>query len=93
MCLISNRAIINKAYNEQRIVITQDSDFGTLIYRDDTPFYGLIYLRPGHDAFLHVQTLKTLFLAFSADVIPPFVLVADNQKGTIKFRYRQFSTT
>ena len=87
---LSDKSILEKAFEEKRIVITQDSDFGTMIYRDQIDFYGLIYLRPGHNHLLHIQTLKTLFLSFSHEVIVPFVLVADNTNNVVKFRYRQF---
>ena len=87
---MSDQAILEKAFIENRIIVTQDSDFGTMIYRDQIDFYGLIYLRPGHNSLLHVQTLKTLFLSFPHEVITPFVLVAENANDTVKFRYRQF---
>jgi predicted nuclease of predicted toxin-antitoxin system len=87
---LSDKDIIEKAFADQRIIITQDSDFGTMIYRDQSAFYGLIYLRPGHNPFLHIQTLKTLFLTFSHEIITPFILVAENANGIVKFRYRQF---
>jgi predicted nuclease of predicted toxin-antitoxin system len=87
---LSDEEIIKKAFIEQRIIITQDSDFGTMIYRDHSEFYGLIYLRPGHNPFLHIQTLKTLFTTFPHEVNIPFVLVAENANGILKFRYRQF---
>ena len=87
---MSDQAIIEKAFTEKRIIITQDSDFGTMIYRDQIAFYGLIYLRPGHNPQLHIQTLKTLFLSFPHEVIIPFVLVAENVNSIVKFRYRQF---
>jgi predicted nuclease of predicted toxin-antitoxin system len=40
---LSDRRILEMAYQEQRVVISQDSDFGTLIFRDNTPFWGIIY--------------------------------------------------
>lgn len=61
-----------------------------MIYRDQSAFYGLIYLRPGHNPFLHIQTLKTLFESFPYELIVPFILVAENTNGIVKFRYRQF---
>jgi predicted nuclease of predicted toxin-antitoxin system len=87
---LSDKEIIEKAFAEQRVIITQDSDFGTMIYRDYSEFYGLIYLRPGHNPSLHIQTLKTLFSTFPHEINPPFVLVAENANGVVKFRYRQF---
>jgi predicted nuclease of predicted toxin-antitoxin system len=87
---LSDSNIISMAFEEKRIIVTQDSDFGTMIYRDLVDFYGLIYLRPGHNPILHIQTLKTLFQSFPHEITIPFVLVAENINEVIKFRYRQF---
>jgi predicted nuclease of predicted toxin-antitoxin system len=40
--------ILRHAHAEGRVVLTHDSDFGTIIYRSGQPFTGIIYLRPGH---------------------------------------------
>jgi predicted nuclease of predicted toxin-antitoxin system len=37
--------IIQKAFNENWILITNDKDFGTKIYRDTFPHRGIILLR------------------------------------------------
>lgn len=87
---LSDREILKKSFAEKRIISTQDSDFGTMIYRDQIDFYDLIYLRPGHNPFLHIQTLNTLFSSFPHEVTIPFVLVAENANNIVKFRYRQF---
>ena len=35
---VLDEAILESSYQEKRIVLTQDSDFGTLIFRDKKPF-------------------------------------------------------
>ena len=85
---ILDRDILSFAYLNDRIVISQDSDFGTLIFRDNHPFYGIIYLRPGHyDAKTHIQTFKDIL---QANIIysMPFMLVAENLGLSVKIRYR-----
>lgn len=81
--------ILQKAYSEKRVVITQDSDFGTLIFRDHAEVFGVMYLRPGHASpDVHVETTKAIFqsdLNFEA----PFILVAENNNGVVKIRLRQ----
>ncbi|MEX0780287.1 MAG: DUF5615 family PIN-like protein [Balneolales bacterium] len=37
--------LLDKAYTEQRILITEDKDFGELVYRLNKPAYGIILLR------------------------------------------------
>lgn len=37
--------LINRAYREQRFILTHDSDFGTLAINQGKPCYGILYLR------------------------------------------------
>ena len=85
---MSDEDILALSYKTNRVIISQDSDFGTLIFRDNTLFYGVIYLRPGH-AFpiIHVQTLIQIFTANPAIHIP-FVIVGENNGEMIKIRIR-----
>ena len=85
---MSDEDILNFSYKTNRIVISQDSDFGTLIFRDNALFYGIVYLRPGHAfPFIHVQTLKNI-LAINPKITIPFVIVGENNGDMIKMRIR-----
>ena len=42
---ISDHKILEKANNENYIIITNDKDFGELIFRDHLPHKGVILLR------------------------------------------------
>jgi predicted nuclease of predicted toxin-antitoxin system len=85
-----DRAILELSYREKRVVITQDSDFGTLIFRDHVFFCGVIYLRPGHvSPHVHVETVQSI-LAENLKVKFPFIIVAENNENDIKIRFRQF---
>ncbi|AEE49045.1 hypothetical protein Halhy_1147 [Haliscomenobacter hydrossis DSM 1100] len=87
---LSDRAILEMAFLEQRVVISQDSDFGTLVFRDKVPFLGIIYLRPGHAIpETHVQTLKTIFET-DPDISAPFLIVGENHGEKVKLRIRTF---
>lgn len=86
---MSDLEILQKSHKQNRVVVSQDSDFGMHIYRDNIDFCGVIYLRPGHiSATIHVQTIQTL-LSTSIEVDCPFIIVAENIKGYIKIRIRQ----
>ncbi len=85
---LSDVAILELSFSQKRIVISQDSDFGTLIFRDGAIFYGVIYLRPGHQSpELHIETIRTIIEA-NFDFVMPFILVAENTKGLVKMRLR-----
>ncbi|MFA5998660.1 MAG: DUF5615 family PIN-like protein [Candidatus Babeliales bacterium] len=42
---IDDAAVLKKAYDEHRILITCDTDFGTLVFKDQQRHYGIILLR------------------------------------------------
>ena len=41
----SDTAVLRRAYDEGRIVLTEDKDFGELVYRLRRPVHGLVLLR------------------------------------------------
>ncbi|MCB0594989.1 MAG: DUF5615 family PIN-like protein [Lewinellaceae bacterium] len=84
-----DKDILKLAFEQRRVVISQDSDFGTLIFRDEVSFFGVIYLRPGHySPEVHIQTLRVL-LSTNIEYSIPFILVGENEGGKIKFRLRK----
>ena len=77
------------AYQEQRVIVTHDSDFGTIIFTKGEPFVGVLYLRPGHfDASPHIQSLEVL-LTSNLDMQAPFIVIAENTGVAVKIRLRQ----
>lgn len=42
---VTDRAILERAYGDNRIVLTEDKDFGELVYRFQLPARGVILLR------------------------------------------------
>lgn len=80
--------LIRQAFSEQRIILTHDSDFGTLAVAANEPIVGIVYLRPGHiRAEFTVGTLRTLFDQ-EIELIPPFVLVAKRSGERVNIRIR-----
>ena len=85
---MSDEDILRLSYQQNRVVVSQDSDFGTLIFRDEAFFYGVIYLRPGHAfPYIHVQTLRHIFTS-NPTVHIPFIIVGENNGELIKIRIR-----
>jgi predicted nuclease of predicted toxin-antitoxin system len=76
------------AFDQNRIIVTLDSDFGTLIYRDNHPFLGIIYLRPGHfKTEYHIEVWESL-MQLEIDLISPFIMVLEQDKLGIKLRLK-----
>lgn len=42
---VTDTEVLEKAYREKRVLITEDKDFGELIYRFRKPAFGIILLR------------------------------------------------
>jgi predicted nuclease of predicted toxin-antitoxin system len=85
----NDRAVLQMAYVDGRVVLTHDSDFGTLAITQDEPFVGIIYLRPGHiRAEFTIQTLRTV-AAQPLHVRPPFIVVAEQKAQSVQIRTRQ----
>ena len=82
--------LLNLATNQNRVVLTHDSDFGTLVIADGKPFIGIVYLKPGH--ILPQFTLQSLDAIFKEiDLIEnPFIIVAKHNGMTTRVRVRQF---
>ncbi len=77
------------AEKEGLVIITQDSDFGTLMFRNNTPLVSVIFLRPGHyNWIVHINTLSAVF-SLNPDLNHPFFIVAENKGETIKIRIRE----
>ena len=82
-------ALLRLAAAENRVVVTHDSDFGTLAIAAGEPYAGLLYLRPGHfKSEFTIDTVRTL-LTKNLEVTPPFIVVAVRSGSGIRIRIRQ----
>ena len=84
----SDRDLLQRAYPDQRIIVTHHRDFGKLVIAAEEPFYGILYLRPGHlDLDFTIATLRTVLDA-ELSPEPPFILVAERQQERVQIRLR-----
>jgi predicted nuclease of predicted toxin-antitoxin system len=84
----ADEVIAEVAIQSQRVILTQDSDFGTLLFTTNKEFLGIVFLRPGHfSADFHIATLKTIIEEDIA-VEPTFIIVAENSGRSVKIRIR-----
>lgn len=88
----TDEVLMDIAYNENRIIITQDKDFGKLVYSSGKKFLGIVYLRPGHlTSLFHIDSFLDI-LKSDFDLQPPFILVASKLNETVKIRLRNAIT-
>ena len=80
--------ILPIAETEHRVIITQDSDLGTILFQAGLQNAGVIFLRPGHVSSERIiQSLENLFSA-DIDARIPFILVGDAKQDVFKIRLR-----
>ena len=68
--------ILQKAFIENWILITNDKDFGEKVYRERRPHHGVILLRLEDErAVLKIETIQRLLKAYSDRIIDQFIVV------------------
>jgi predicted nuclease of predicted toxin-antitoxin system len=84
----SDEELMRYTYNQNRIIVTHDNDFGKLVFTSEINVSGIIYLRPGHfDVNVSIASFKALLNA-NIEWKLPFICVAEHTKDDIKIRYR-----
>lgn len=83
--------ILRHAGEQGRVVLTHDSDFGTLSIRSEQPYFGIIYLRPGHIRAEFVLEVLNGVQALPIEVSPPFLVTAERRGATVRVRVRSGS--
>ena len=57
----TDTGIIKKCFEGNQVILTQDSDFGKLIFTTNILFYSIICLKPGHlHGAFHIPTLESI---------------------------------
>jgi predicted nuclease of predicted toxin-antitoxin system len=76
--------LMERAFKEERIIITNDKDFGYLYFKSKLNAYGIILLRlKDEDPTLKISTLHTILELHHDKVINHFI-VADENKIRIR---------
>lgn len=79
---------LDLASKEDRVIVTQDSDFGKIVFTQTTNFTGIIFLRLG-SLFVnfHIQTIQAI-LSADPNLSPPFILTAKNVREGVRIKIR-----
>lgn len=87
----SDNVLLQRALAQNRVVMTHDSDFGTLAIKNGEAYLGIVYLRPGHIVpELTIGTVVQL-LQQNPELSPPFIVAAKRTANTVSIRVRQAS--
>jgi predicted nuclease of predicted toxin-antitoxin system len=85
---MSDDEILELAIEKHRVIITQDSDFGTTFFQSGFQLTGIIYVRPGHvNSQDVIKIIDTLF-SQNIEIDIPFIIVAELVKHKVKIRVR-----
>lgn len=84
----TDESIIQKCFTSNKIILTQDNDFGKLIFTGIVSFFSIIYLRPGHfDGSFHVATLKSI-LKYKNLISAGTLIIGQRSLNKIKIRIK-----
>ncbi len=87
----SDRHLIQLAMSQGRVVVTHDSDFGTLVVRHHSPVIGIVYLRPGHiNSQFTIVSIQAL-MSQTFELPARFVIVVKRTGDDITIRVRDLS--
>ncbi len=77
---VDDNAIIRIAFEKNRILITNDKDFGEKVYRDRMPHKGVILLRLADERTANkIEVIRKLLNNYGENLSGRFVVVAENQ--------------
>jgi predicted nuclease of predicted toxin-antitoxin system len=80
--------LLQRSLADKRVIVTHDSDFGTLAHTQGQSVFAILYLRPGHiEAEFTIGTLNSV-LQLDPEFAPPVVLVAKRLGRNVTLRIR-----
>lgn len=72
--------VIQKAFTEDRILITNDKDFGQKVYRERRPHKGVVLLRLDDErASSKIGTIRRLLDRYSERLVGAFAVVTETR--------------
>lgn len=87
----SDQQLLALAFREKRVVVTHDSDFGTLAVAQSQGVVGILYLRPGHiDSQFTIGSIEVL-LKQSVELPSSFIIVVRRTGFDVTIRVRDLS--
>jgi len=77
---IPDKEVIRRAYDERRILITNDKDFGEKVYRQGYPHRGVVLLRLDNERSANkISVLRNLLSEYADRLHDRFVVVTEEQ--------------
>ncbi|MBI5220010.1 MAG: DUF5615 family PIN-like protein [Bacteroidia bacterium] len=84
-------SIIQKAFHEKRILITNDKDFGELVFKQNIPHAGIILLRLKDERTKNkITVLKNFFNTFHDNPENKFIIITDVAIRILNFKKHNY---
>jgi predicted nuclease of predicted toxin-antitoxin system len=84
---IDDDEIIQKAFDENWILISSDKDFGEKVYREQKPHRGVVLLRLENERSTNkIDILRRLLNEYSEQLVDNFIVVTERQVRFAKSR-------
>jgi predicted nuclease of predicted toxin-antitoxin system len=82
---IDDEKVLAKAFQERRVLITNDKGFGAKVYRERLPHHGVILLRLDDERASHkIEILGKLIESHAARLPDQFVVVTESQARFVR---------
>jgi len=79
---LADANILSIAVREQRVLVTNDRDFGSIVFRENQAHSGVIYMRLRNQAFVNVRDRVAAAIALEPDEGQMFLVVTDRRIRT-----------
>jgi predicted nuclease of predicted toxin-antitoxin system len=77
---LDDEAVLQKAFAEDWVLVTNDKDFGTKVFRERRPHRGVVFLRLDDErTSSKIETLRRLLEEYSDRLANRFVVVTEDQ--------------
>ena len=77
---IVDEVVIKKAFSENRILVTNDKDFGEKVFREKHPHHGVIFMRLENErSFIKIETIRRFLSAYAAQIPGRFAVVTEDR--------------
>ncbi len=74
-----DQTVLELAYSQQRILITQDKDFGELVFRLHQPHHGIVLIRlEGYSPHFKAEIVTQFLQQHEAEMLNGFTVIQPN---------------
>jgi len=77
---LDDEAVLRKAFTEAWVLLTNDADFGTKVFRERRPHRGVVFMRLADERNANkIEILRLLLEEYSDRLADRFVVVSEKQ--------------